>query len=706
MMVRAVTRHLPVVVGIILLLAGLVTTRAQAMTQIIGLPVGGEGNTVTGSSGISVNGTTAQALVGADHDAVGFAHNDGIRELAVGLADQRGVPADCNGDSDVDLEDWPYLYACLTGPGGSVGPECSCVDLDMDTDVDLVDATTLAAMFTGGAPRSHDSPGRSDLNVVVLSGGSGSVIVTPGSEVSYEVVVELGDAINEGLAFIGFDLDFDGGALEQANTPADPPMDNFVVPDGITNPEGYGGTLIGGDLVQVGGGQNVIMNGQVLCTVDDDCPDGSTCDDVPAPPWYCTPVAAFPVGTVITGVAQPGTPVVVVTGSLTAPIIAGAYYLNLTNLFVSVIRAGETGNPFWATEAASVGTIANLEVNVSSNVLYVDSAAGGAGDGSNWCDAFNYLQDALAIATPGTTIRVADGSYKPDQGGGQTPGDREATFQLLDGVTIEGGYAGCGAPDPDDRDIDLYETIVSGDLAGDDDPNPSSTCCSAGGGPGCDDGACQAIVCAEDASCCDTEWDERCGVIAWIMCCGVCGNRCENSHSVVTGSGTYATSILAGFTITGGNADGTSPPWENDRGAGMYNWYGSPTVTECTFRANSAYSGGSGMHNAGCASTITKCKFTGNMAGWGGGGMSNAGASNPSLSDCTFSGNRALMVGGGMCNNTQCSPTLTNCTFIDNSADHGAGMVNEYESHATVTNCAFRENQATITGGGIRIFYW
>ncbi|MHC4440854.1 MAG: hypothetical protein ACYS3S_26190, partial [Planctomycetota bacterium] len=47
-------------------------------------------------------------------------------------------------------------------------------------------------------------------------------------------------------------------------------------------------------------------------------------------------------------------------------------------------------------------------------------------------------------------------------------GDRTVAFQLKKGVTLRGGYAGFGEPDPNAREISLYETILSGDLNGDD----------------------------------------------------------------------------------------------------------------------------------------------------------------------------------------------------------------------------------------------
>jgi hypothetical protein len=48
---------------------------------------------------------------------------------------------------------------------------------------------------------------------------------------------------------------------------------------------------------------------------------------------------------------------------------------------------------------------------------------------------------------------------------------REATFQLVNGVSLKGGYAGLGEPDPNERAINKYETTLSGDLDGDDGSN-------------------------------------------------------------------------------------------------------------------------------------------------------------------------------------------------------------------------------------------
>ena len=112
-------------------------------------------------------------------------------------------------------------------------------------------------------------------------------------------------------------------------------------------------------------------------------------------------------------------------------------------------------------------------VGSPARVIYVDANAPGADNGTSWGDAYNYLQDALADANSlgrPVEIRVAQGVYTPDSNSA-TPngsGDRHATFQLISGASLRGGYAGFGRPDPNTRDVEKYETVLSGDLNDDD----------------------------------------------------------------------------------------------------------------------------------------------------------------------------------------------------------------------------------------------
>ncbi len=276
-------------------------------------------------------------------------------------------------------------------------------------------------------------------------------------------------------------------------------------------------------------------------------------------------------------------------------------------------------------------------------IIYVDESATGANDGTTWGNAYNYLADALTDAdVSGDDIWVAAGTYKPDEGGGETPGDRMATFGLINGVAIYGGFP-IGGGDWNSRDPNAYETILSGDLLGDDGPDFA--------------------------------------------------NNGENSYHVVTGSGTEPNAVLDGFTITKGNANGS---WPKNEGGGMSNESGSPTVMNCTFSGNSANFGG-GMSNMTSSSpTVTNCLFSGNSAvDWFGGGICNMTSSSPTVTNCTFSGNSADNNGGGMYNWDDSDPTITNCTFSGNSTtNYGGGMYNGFSS-PTVTNCILWGNTAS-----------
>jgi len=106
-------------------------------------------------------------------------------------------------------------------------------------------------------------------------------------------------------------------------------------------------------------------------------------------------------------------------------------------------------------------------------LIHVDADAPGAGDGLSWAGAYRHVQNALADARPASKpveIRIAQGVYTPDSNSSEPEGTglRAATFALINGVSIKGGYAGFGEANPNARDTVLYETIFSGDLDGND----------------------------------------------------------------------------------------------------------------------------------------------------------------------------------------------------------------------------------------------
>jgi len=300
----------------------------------------------------------------------------------------------------------------------------------------------------------------------------------------------------------------------------------------------------------------------------------------------------------------------------------------------------------------------------AGGIIYVDAVAAGANNGSSWENAYNYLQDALVDAETAekpVEIQVSQGIYKPDQGVNHTLGDREATFQLINNVMLKGGYAGLGEPDTNARDIELYETILSGDLNGN-----------------------------------DIQVDDPCDLHNEP-------SRAENSYHVVTGSDTDETAMLDGFTIADGSDDSETGPggvmWSCGYGGGLYNLEGSPTLISCTFSNNLASASGGGMYNETGNPTLTNCIFRRNSSEICGGGMYNY-TSNLTLTNCTFSDNFAGINGGGMAN-IYSETMLTNCTFSENfSRNEAGGMDNEYSS-STLSNCTFFANSTLVSGGGI-----
>lgn len=278
--------------------------------------------------------------------------------------------------------------------------------------------------------------------------------------------------------------------------------------------------------------------------------------------------------------------------------------------------------------------------------IYVDGDAKGTNDGTSWENAYVFLQDALADANDSEKpieIHVAKGNYTPDHGNGYVPGDKEAKFLLKSGVTLKGGFAGVGNDDPNAWDHQVYKTVLSGDLNGN---------------------------------------DER-----------QLANFIENSDHVIWCIEGDTTAVLDGFTITGGYA--------TDRiGGGMFNNNANPTVRRCVFFDNYASQGG-GMANRASSPAVIDCTFSGNLANYGGGGMYNTDQSHPIVESCVFYDNWSTILGGGGMYCGDSNPTIIHCLFINNGAPFGGGMYNA-AANPTITNCTFSNNQVNAWGGGMQ----
>ena len=295
----------------------------------------------------------------------------------------------------------------------------------------------------------------------------------------------------------------------------------------------------------------------------------------------------------------------------------------------------------------------------SSHIIYVDTdATDPTPDGTNWTKAYTNVQDALTVASSGDEIWVAQGVYNPDEGGGNIDNDRSATFQLVNGVALYGGYAGDGEVDPDARDVTTFVTVLSGDIDKDDSVDSN-------------------------------------GVVTTST--NISGN---NAYHVVTGSGTDATTVIDGFTVTAGLANGSSTDLT---GGGMFNASGSPTIRYMIFSGNATSDGsngyGGGMYNNDSSPSISYSTFTGNSAR-GGGGIYNQGGS-PTISHSLFSGNRGRIRGGGGIFNGGSNVSISYSTFSGNSAKSGGAMYSiGYLGNTIISHSLFSGNTATGGSGG------
>ncbi|MBC8290307.1 MAG: hypothetical protein H8E37_08320, partial [Planctomycetes bacterium] len=131
-----------------------------------------------------------------------------------------------------------------------------------------------------------------------------------------------------------------------------------------------------------------------------------------------------------------------------------------------------------------------------TNIIFVDDDARPGGNGGSWDTAFNNLNDALRLAASTDVdddIFVMVGTYSPADDDGTlpvvdvvTPGatgiampididpdrvDRASTFKLPDDVDIYGGFEDASQVRPEQRTGRASDTILTGDLRGDDQIN-------------------------------------------------------------------------------------------------------------------------------------------------------------------------------------------------------------------------------------------
>jgi hypothetical protein len=315
------------------------------------------------------------------------------------------------------------------------------------------------------------------------------------------------------------------------------------------------------------------------------------------------------------------------------------------------------------------------------DIIYVDvNNTSGTANGDSWATAYTDLGDALTDAGSGDWIWVATGIYTP----GIIISD---SFALKPGVWIYGGFDPAGGADAfSERDWEAYPTILSGDINGD-DINTN-------------------------------------GVV--LTTTHIVG---PNNYHVVTADGTSTpitgNTVLDGFIITAGQANGASYKYRNRGGGILCNGNNggecSPSLDNLIFSGNFARMRGGGMYSCGVAGTsnpaLTNVTFSSNSVSmdWNGhgGAMYNdgfMGTSSPVLMNVTFTGNSAKYYGGAMYNYGRegtSSPRMVNVAFTGNSAVRGGALFNSAADLGTssprLTNVTFSGNLAEKGGA---IYNW
>lgn len=264
-------------------------------------------------------------------------------------------------------------------------------------------------------------------------------------------------------------------------------------------------------------------------------------------------------------------------------------------------------------------------INAQSTKYYVVS--NGTGEGTSWHDAAGDLADILAYAEEGDEIWVAAGTYHPT-----ADDDRSIAFEVPNGVKLYGGFQGSETR-KEQRNWTDNLTILSGAIGDKSD--------------------------------------------------------LDNSYTVVYLKGVDETTVIDGFIIAKGNANGLGEKGNLERcGGGLFNdatgGKSNPTIANCTFKYNFARDGAA-MYN-----------------------LANEGVCNPTIINCQFIENKADLEGGAIYNDSRygiCNPTFRDCIINSNEATYGGGMLNSAkgrgETRPAIVRCSFQDNVGYIRGGSI-----
>ncbi len=282
------------------------------------------------------------------------------------------------------------------------------------------------------------------------------------------------------------------------------------------------------------------------------------------------------------------------------------------------------------TEVSSVdltNPLANYDVSNVGNVVYVSLDSTGGNDGSSWENAFTDLCTAINVANAKYVSSGTEVEVWVSAGTYTTGENREDSIYLREGVHLYGGFSGS---ETSKSNRDYSATILSGEI-------------------------------------------------------GDTSRKDDNSYHVVIGADN---TILDGFVITAGYADGSDNKTYDVNGGGLLAYEGG-------IRCIPSY-----RYTIGFDMNISNCTFVDNYALSGGAVYSYHG-SNLEFENCTFVENNALY-GGAVVDNAGANSIYVECVFEDNTAKYkGGAVLVDYGSMSAFYNTTFTGNESGTAGGAI-----